>query len=110
MVIHFLGRVIFCAFSISSCGCTVVLVRVIFSFLLLAVVVIQSFYLQELSSHFFLLAVVVIQSFYLQELSAHFFLLAVVVIHFYCKSYLLIFYCGQLWLYIFIGKSYLLTF
>ena len=46
---------------------------VIFSFFLLVVVGIQSFYGQELRSHIFLFAVVGIQKFFGQELCFHFF-------------------------------------
>ena len=124
--------------TVGSCWYTKFLwPRVIFSFFLLAVVGIQSFNGQELSSHFFcsqllvyklfmgksyvlifpvgscwytkilwprvifsffLLAVVGIQSFYGQELHSHFFCSQLLVYKvFMAKSYILIFPVGSCW-------------
>ena len=90
----FMGKSYLLIFSVRSCWYTKFLwARVIFSFFLLAVVGIQSFYGQELRTFsFFLFSVVGIQSFYGQELRSHFF-------------------CSQLLVYkVFMGKSYVLIF
>ena len=95
----FTGKSYVIIFSIGSCWYTKILwPRVIFSFFLLAVVGIQSFYGQELHSHFFLFAVVGIQSFYGQELHSHFSCWQLLVYKlFMTKSYLLIFSVGSCW-------------
>ena len=128
----FMAKSYLLIFPVGSCWYTKFLwPRVIFSFFLLAVVGIQRFYGQELSSHFFcwqllvykvlwprvtfsflLLAVVGIQSFYGQELRSHFFLLAVVGIQSFNRQELSShFFCSQLLVYkVFMGKSYVLIF
>ena len=125
-------RVIFSFFSVGSCWYTKFLwPRVIFSFFLLAVVGIQSFYGQELSSHFFCWQLLVYKDFtgksyllifsvgscwytkfYGQELRSHFYCWQLLVYKvFMGKSYVLIFFCWQLLVYkVLTGKSYLLIF
>ena len=109
----FTGKSYVIIFSIGSCWYTKILwPRVIFSFFLLAVVGIQSFYGQELHSHFFLFAVVGIQSFLWARVTFSFFLLAVVGIQtFHDQELSSHFFCWQLLVYkVFMGKSYVFIF
>ena len=128
----FLGKSYVFIFSIGSCWYTKILwPRVIFSFFLLAVIGIQSFYGQELSSHFFcwqllvykvitgksyLLIFSVGSCWYTKFLWARvmfsFFLFAVVGIQsFYGQELRSHFSCWQLLVYkFFVSKSYVLIF